>query len=149
MASAREQAVAALEARLKTVTGLTVERNRADPLDAIPAGGAAVLYDPPEPDELVETIFSPARYVLEATLDCEVAVRPGASAAATRTALDALLEAIGTAVNGGDRSLGGLAEWIEAGAAAFTVAREEGTERFEAALVPITVQYITSDPLGT
>lgn len=146
--SQREQVMAALKARLATVSGLTVDRNLVDPLDPIPAGGAAVIYDG-EPDDLIETIFSPPRYVYEATVDVEVAVRPKETADETRSDLDDLLAAIGAVINGGDRTLGGLAEWIEGGAPEFAVEREEGTERFEAATVPVVAQYVTSDPLGT
>ena len=61
--------------------------------------------------------------------------------------LCALLMAVGDAL-AGDRSLGGLAEWLEWEAPKTSGFAIDGAAALRGATVPVTIHYGSSDPLG-
>ena len=145
MASRREQILNAVLARLETIAGPRVARNLAEPAE-IPAGGLVVLYDgsPGEP----EVVLGNLAWSYQHEAEIAVAVPPGGQASRD-AALDALCEAIGAAINGGERTLGGLAEWIEASAPETDIEAAPGSAPFADAVVPVTILYTVADPLGS
>ena len=106
MPSIRETILAALHTRLQTLA-TPVQRGDVLP-ERIPATGLIILRDgkPGEP----EITLSPLTYFYEHRAELEVVIQAGAG----RDALfDALTASIGT-VLAGDRTLGGLCDWVEA-----------------------------------
>jgi hypothetical protein len=142
--SARETALAALYGRLQTAfPGRSppplVLRSETVP-QRLPPGGLVVLRD----GETVEEtpILSPLAWQVEHRAEVEVIVT--AATPIARTALlDALLVAAGAAIVA-DRTLGGVVEWAQPGAADFDDVEFEGAAATRAALVPITLWFTTA-----
>lgn len=141
--SVREQVLEALASRLATVPAATVLRNAALPL-TIPAGGLVILGDgdPGEP----ETMLSPLAYLYQHRADIDVVVREH-DPAARDVLFDALLGHIAVALHA-DRTLGGLADWIEVLPARPTEIPVEGAETLKAATLRCIVTYETEDSLA-
>ena len=143
MTTRREQVLAALFDRLRSVPDATVRRNEPLP-EKVPAGGLVVLRDgePGEP----EVVLSPLTYLWSHRAVVE-AIVGGPTAAARDAALDSLLAGIGVAV-AADRTLGGLCDRVEAGAPDVETVAVEGAAPLKGAAVPVTLIYATSDPLA-
>jgi hypothetical protein len=141
--SVREAALTALVARLGAALAARnpaprVLRNETVP-QRLPPGGLVVLRD----GETVEEtpILSPLAWQIEHRATVEVV-------AATGMLLDALLMDIGAAI-AGDRTLGGIVEWAQAGAAAFEEAEFEGAAAARAAAIPIALFFtVAGSPLA-
>ena len=74
--------------------------------------------------------------------------RPLAETRAVADAVfDALCASIGAAI-AGDRTLGGLCDWIEAEAPQPVDLPIEGAAALKAAVIPVVLHYSTADPLG-
>ena len=142
MPSIREQILAALLTRLETVPDATVKREAPLP-ETVPSGGLIIMRDGDPGDP--EVILSPVTYLWEHQTEIEVILQRGASDESA--ALDTLLTAVGAAL-AGDRSLGGLAEWLEWGAPKTSGLAIDGAAALRGATVPITIHYGSSDPLG-
>ena len=142
MPSIREQILAALLARLETVPGATVKREAPLP-ETVPAGGLIILRDGDPGDP--EVLLSPISYLWEHQTEIEVILQRGQDD--DSAALDALLMAVGNAL-AGDRSLGGLAEWLDWGAPKTSGLAIDGAATLQGATVPVTIHYGSSDPLG-
>ncbi|EME69927.1 hypothetical protein H261_10999 [Paramagnetospirillum caucaseum] len=142
MPTVREQILAALLVRLETVPGATVKREAPLP-EAVPAGGLIILRDGDPGDP--EVLLSPLSYLWEHQTEVEVIIQRGASDESA--ALDTLLTAVGAAL-AADRSLGGLAEWLDWGAPKTSGLAIDGAAALRGATVPITIHYGSSDPLG-
>jgi hypothetical protein len=142
MSSIREQILAALLARLEAVPDAMVKREAPLP-ETVPAGGLIILRDGDPGDP--EVLLSPLSYLWEHQTEVEVIIQRGASDESA--ALDTLLTAVGAAL-AGDRSLGGLAEWLDWGAPKTSGLAIDGAAALRGATVPVTIHYGSSDPLG-
>jgi hypothetical protein len=141
--SAREAALLALHQRLQLVPGATVLRNEVLPAK-LPAGGLVIVRDgdPGEP----EVTLNPVSYLWQHRAELEVVVE-AATAAARDAALDALLVAIGATLTS-DPPLGGAVDWSEAGAPRTEDLAIEGAAALKGAVVPVTLVYTSTQPLG-
>ncbi|GAB4530351.1 MAG: hypothetical protein Tsb0020_46900 [Haliangiales bacterium] len=141
--SRREEVLGAIATRLSALTGPTVLRNAALP-QTIPAGGLVILGDgdPGEP----EVMLSPLAYLYTHAAEIDVIVRNHAPAARD-AAFDALLTAVAGAVHA-DRTLGGLADWIEVMPAQPVELPIEGAEAVKAATLRVIVTYESADSLA-
>ncbi len=142
MPSVREQILCALLARLETVPAATVKREAPLP-ETVPAGGLIILRDGDPGDP--EVVLSPVTYLWEHQTEIEVILQRGQDD--DSVALDVLLMAVGTAL-AADRSLGGLAEWLDWGAPKTSGLAIDGAAALRGATVPLTIHYGSSDPLG-
>jgi len=109
--------------------------------ERVPAAGLLILRDgdPGEP----ETTLSPLIYHYQHRAEIEAVVQ----GAGRDTAFDALCASIGAAI-AGDRTLGGLCDWIEAEAPQPVDLPIEGAAALKAAMIPVVLHYSTADPLG-
>jgi hypothetical protein len=142
MPTVREQILAALLVRLETVPGATVKREAPLP-ETVPTGGLIILRDGDPGDP--EVVLSPITYLWEHQTEIEVILQRGQHD--DSAALDALLMAVGQAL-AVDRSLGGLAEWLDWGAPKTSDLAIDGAAALRGATVPVTIHYGSSDPLG-
>ena len=144
MTSKREQALAGLFLCLKdNITGLSVLRNEPLPTK-VPADGLVILRDgdPGEP----EVTLSPTRYHYQHRAEIEALVQHG-DPAQRDTALDTLLETVAQALDG-QTSLGGLVDYLHIETPDFLSETVEGAPTIKAAVVPIILEYSTSNPLN-
>jgi hypothetical protein len=142
MPSVREQILTALLARLETVPGATARREAPLP-ETVPAGGLIVLRDGDPGDP--EVVLSPVTYLWKHQTEIEIILQRGQDD--DSAALDALLMAVGAALST-DRSLGGLAEWLDWGAPKTSGLAIDGAAALRGAMVPVTIHYSSPDPLG-
>jgi hypothetical protein len=141
--SAREAALLALHQRLQLVSGATVLRNEVLPTK-IPAGGLVILRDGDPGDP--EVTLNPVSYLWQHRAELEMVVEE-ATGEARDAALDALLVAIGETLSS-DPTLGGAAEWSEAGAPRTEDLAIEGAAALKGAVVPMTLIYTSANALG-
>ena len=142
MPSIREKILSALLARLETVPGATAKREAPLP-EVVPASGLIILRDGDPGDP--EVLLSPVTYLWEHQTEIEIILQRGQDD--DSAALDSLLMAVGD-VLAADRSLGGLAEWLEWGAPKTSGLAIDGAAALRGATVPLTIHYGSSDPLG-
>ena len=142
MPSVREQILCAVLARLETVPAATVKREAPLP-ETVPAGGLIILRDGDPGDP--EVILSPVTYLWEHQTEIEVILQRGQDD--DSVALDVLLMAVGTAL-AADRSLGGLAVWLDWGAPKTSGLAIDGAAALCGATVPVTIHYSSAAPLG-
>lgn len=143
MATKREAALNALLAALEGIAGPDVERNAAEGVD-VPDGGLIVLRDgePGSP----EVYLSPPAYGWAHR--AEVVVQVQARTATARDArLDALLEEIAAAIDA-DPTLGGAVEQASIEAPEILTEAVENGAAIKAALLPVTLEYLSNSPLG-
>jgi hypothetical protein len=140
MATIRETVLAALYTQLQPLAAL-VMRDEVLP-ERIPASGLIILRDgqPGEP----EVTLSPLRYHYQHRAELEVVVQSGAG---RETAFDALVAAIGEALEG-DRTLGGLCDWIEPEAVSSVDLPIEGAATLKAAVITVVLHYTSTGPLN-
>lgn len=144
MTSKREQALAGLFLCLKdNVASISVQRNEPLPTK-VPADGLIILRDgdPGEP----EVTLSPTRYHYQHRAEIEALVQHGDSVQRD-TALDTLLETVAQALDG-QTSLGGLVDYLHIQTPDFLSETVEGASTIKAAVVPIILEYSTSNPLN-
>jgi hypothetical protein len=139
MPTTRETILAALYTRLVTMPA-TVLRGDVLP-ERVPAVGLLILRDgdPGEP----ESTLSPLTYHYQHRAEIEVVVQ----GAGRDAAFDMLCASIGAAI-AGDRTLGGLCDWMEAEAPQPADLPVEGAASLKAAVIPVVLHYSTADPLG-
>lgn len=142
MASVREQILAALLVCLEAVPGATAKREAPLP-ETVPAGGLIILRDGDPGDP--EVVLSPVSYLWEHQTEIEVILQRGQND--DSAALDTLLVAVGAAL-AADRSLGGLAEWLDWGAPKTSGLAIDGAGTLRGATVLVTIHYASPDPLG-
>ncbi len=138
MTTSRETILTALHVRLQTLPATAL---RGDVLPGrVPAEGLLILRDgePGEP----EITLSPLRYHYQHRAEIEAVVQ-GVDRDA---AFDTLTASIGAAL-AGDRTLGGLCDWIEAEAPRPVDLPVEGAASIKAAAIPVLLHYSTADPL--
>lgn len=144
MTSKREAVLNAVTARIvAALPGADVKRNLAK-AERIGPGGLVVVRDgdPGEP----EVMLSPLLYLYSHRVLVEIAAYE--SATLTREAvIDQMLRAIG-AVLAGNRTLGGLCDWIEPEAPVTDDVETLGALPGRVAEFAILAVYATPDPLG-
>lgn len=136
-----ETVLAALHNLLTFVTGASVLRNPPAPVD-VPPGGLIILRDGDPGDP--EVTMSPLIYEYWHVAEVEIFSRGGGM---RESNFDALKSAVGSLI-AQDRTLGGLCLHVEAGAAAATDITEPGAATTKAASIPVTLVYLTPDPLA-
>lgn len=145
MSSKREQVLQALYTKLLGLQSsqVGVYRNMDKP-QKVPDGGLIILRDGEsgEPD----VMLSPLTYIYEHTATLEVMVQHPDEGKRSPM-LDGLLISIG-AIIGANRTLDGLAEWVEAQAPNFNDEPIEGAATIRAATAPVMIRFFTSDPLN-
>lgn len=142
MSSVKETILHALHQRLQTLASSTILVTR-NPGKAqkIPDGGSLVTLrdgDSGEP----EVLLSPLTYIYQHEASIEVSV----STMSPDTLLDTVLQSIG-AVLEADRTLGGLAEWMEPRAADILQDDTEGAPALRLATIPVMIRFHTANPL--
>lgn len=145
MTSKREQVISALYAKLKALetANLKIYRNL-DKAQALPTDGMIVLRDGAADEP--EILLSPLTYIYEQLVGLEVLVQ-NADSATRSNLLDSLLVNIGGIINT-NRTLDGLAEWVEAKSPDFNDDPIEGAATIRSATVQIMVRFFTTDPLN-
>jgi hypothetical protein len=145
MTSKREQVLDRLATKLKTLetASLKVYRNLDKP-QKIPSGGIVILRD--GGGEEPEVLLSPLTYIYEHLVTAEIMVQ-NPDPTIRNSTIDALLVGIGSVINA-NRTLDGLAEWIEARSPEFQEEPIEGAASIRTATVLIMVRFFTSDPLN-
>jgi hypothetical protein len=145
MTSMREQVISRFYTKLKTLetTQVKVYRNLDKP-QKVTTGGIIILRDGSAEDP--EIFLSPVTYIFEHLVTLEVMVQNPDSA--TRDAsLDALLVSIGNIINA-NRTMDGLAEWVESHVPEFTEDAIEGAATVRLATVQVMIRFFTTDPLN-
>lgn len=144
MTSIREQALRGLFLCLKdNVTGPSVLRN--DPLPTkVPAEGLFILRegDPGEP----EVTLSPPRYHYQHRVEIEALVQH-AEQVQRDLALDDLLGVLAQALEG-QTNLGGFVDYLHIETPDFLSETVEGAPTIKAAVVPVILEYSTTNPLN-
>ena len=109
--------------------------------ERVPAEGLLILRDgePGAP----EVTLSPLSYTYQHEVEIEVVIQGDDR----DTRFDALCSSIGTLI-AGDRTLGGLCDWLEAEAPKPVDLAFEGAASLKAAVLTLTLHYTTSDPLA-
>jgi hypothetical protein len=144
MSSKREQVLDAIKVLLTSaLPNADVRRNLAKP-ERIPPGGLVVVRDGDPGDP--EVMLSPLVYVYSHRIPIELAAYETASQAPEQV-LDEMLGAIGVAVSG-NRTLGGLCDFIEAQAPATDDVETAGARAGRWADAAIVAVYGTPDPLN-
>ena len=140
MASKRELVLAALHTRLQTLAAPVL---RGDVLpERIPATGLIILRDGKPGDP--EVTLSPLTWFYEHRAELEVVIQAGTERDAQ---FDALTANIGTVLEG-DRTLGGLCDWVEAEAPEPVDLPIEGAAALKAAVIVVVLHYTTDDTLA-
>jgi hypothetical protein len=142
MTTRREEVLSALFGAIENVPAATVKREEPLP-EKVPAGGLVILRDgdPGEP----EVLLSPLAYLWQHRAEIEVIVQRAPIEAPA--ALDALLASVGSALSA-DRTLGGLADWVEWSAPQIRDLAIDGAAGLKGAVVTVILHYASSDPLG-
>ncbi len=145
MTSIREQVIARLYTKLKTLETAQVKVYRnLDKPQKVTSGGIIILRDGTGGDP--EVFLSPVTYIFEHLVTLEVMAQNPDSA--TRdTSLDNLLASIGGIINA-NRTLDGLAEWMESHTPEFTEDAIEGAATVRLATVQVMIRFFTTDPLN-
>ncbi|CAO4142170.1 hypothetical protein [Methylorubrum extorquens] len=144
MPSKREQVIEAVAALVKqSLPKATHYRNEVKQR-TIPANGY-VNVDDGDPGD-AEITLNPTTWIYEHELPVEVAANATRSVSA-EARLDTMLQAIGAAV-AADRTLGGLCDYLQVGAASTEPLTAEGAPVSRLAVVAITAVYGTTDPLN-
>ncbi len=143
MTSKREQALAGLFLCLQNgMSSVAALRN--DPLPTkIPASGLLILRDGDAGEP--EITLSPTRYHYAHVAELEVLVQKPKSDERD-AALDELLVALGEVLSA-DTSLSGAVDYMSIGSPEFLTETVDGAPAIKAAVVPITLEYTTLNPL--
>lgn len=143
--SVREQIIAAFFAELKTLESsrIKVFRNP-DKLMKVPESGALIILRDGQSDE-PEVLLSPLTYIYEHVAALEIMI-DNAYAESQKTTLDDLLMIIENLILN-NRSMNGLAEWMEAQAPEFLQEAVEGAPAIRAATVNLLMRFATTSPL--
>jgi hypothetical protein len=143
VASKREQVLEAIKALVASALPSAEVKRNLDKPERIPPGGLVIIRDgdPGEP----EVLLSPLTYIYEHRVPIEIAAF--ASASLTREqALDQMLAIVGAAV-AGDRTLGGLCEFLETEAPTSDDLETAGAISGRWADAAIIASYATANPL--
>lgn len=143
MISKREQALQGLFLCLQNgLSNISVTRN--DPLSSkIPQSGLVFMRDGDAGE--AEITLSPTRYHYSHDVEIEVLIQK-ADDGDRNLALDALLVAIGSSLIV-DPYLNGSVDYMMIGSPEFIIEPVEGAPAIKAAIVPVTLEYSTLNPL--
>lgn len=144
MASHRERMLDQVKALVLTALPFAKVARNVDKSERIAPGGNVIIRDgdPGEP----EVTLSPLSYSYQHTIPLEFAAYE--SGDRTREAvLDDMLTALGAAIEA-DRTLGGLAEWVEASAVSPDDLTAPGAETARWTELNLMVAYTTTSPLA-
>lgn len=145
MTSKREQILSSLYTKVKSLESATVKVYRnLDKPQQIPAGGIIILRD--GSGEEPEVLLSPLTYIYEHLVTVEAMVQ-NPDPATRDSLLDSLLASMGGVINA-NRTLDGLAEWVEARSPDFEEEPIEGAASIRTATVLVMVRFFTNDPLN-
>lgn len=144
MTSKREQILVALQTKLETLESAYVKVYRNEDKPQKVDGGLVILRD--GESEEPEVMLSPLTYIYQHSAHIDIMVQNGDSAARDKQ-LDALLVSIGGIITA-NRTLGGLAEWMEASAPTFIEEPIEGAGGVKMAQLLVLVRFFTTDPLN-
>lgn len=145
MTSKREQVLSTFYTKVKTLESATLKIYRnLDKPQKITSGGMVNMHD--GASEEPETLLSPLTYIYEHLITLEIMVQ-NPDSAARDAALDVLLVSIGGLINA-NRTLDGLAEWVEARPPDYDEEPIEGAATVRAATVLVMVRFSTTDPLN-
>ena len=145
MTSKREQILSALTTKIKILESANIKIYRnLDKPQKIPSGGIIILRD--GSGEEPEVLLSPLTHIYEHIVTLEVMVQ-NPDSAARDSALDDLLVNIGAIINA-NRTLNGLAEWVEARTPDFEEEPIDGAASVRTAIVQVMVRFNTTDPLN-
>lgn len=145
MPSKREQVLDRLTSKLKTLESATLKVYRnLDKPQQVPTNGMIVLRDGASAEP--EMLLSPLTYIYEHLAAVEIMVQNPDPVIRDST-LDALLVSIGSVITA-NRTLDGLAEWVEARSPEFQEEPIEGAASIRAATVQVMLRFFTSDPLN-
>ena len=144
MPSKREQVIEAVAALVKQALPKATHYRNEVKQRTIPTNGYVNVDDgdPGDPD----VTLNPTTWIYEHGLPVEVAANATRTVSA-ETRLDTMLQAIGTAV-AADRTLGGLCDYLQVGAASTEPLTTEGAPVSRLAVVAIVAVYGTTDPLN-
>jgi hypothetical protein len=143
MASRREQVLDAIAALVATAVPAAEVKRNLDKPERIPPGGLIIIRDGDPGDPAI--LLSPLTYIYAHRVP--IALAAFASETLTREqALDQMLAAIGAAV-AGDRTLGGLCDFIEPEAPASDDLETTGALSGRWADTAIIANYATPNPL--
>ncbi|MFO0110778.1 MAG: acyl-CoA transferase [Alphaproteobacteria bacterium] len=117
--------------------------NTEKPLKIPMSGAVIILRDGGSNDP--EILLSPLTYIYEHRANLEIMI-DNAYAQSQQTSLDDLLMVIGNLIEN-NRSINGLAEWIEAEAPEFQQEAIEGAAAMRAATVNVLMRFSTTSPL--
>ena len=144
MTSKREQVISSLHNKLKILESATISIYRnPDKPQKIPAGGIIILRD--GGGEEPEVLLSPLTYIYEHSISIEVMIN-NAYADRQGTTLDDLLMIIENLILN-NRSMNGLAEWMEAQAPEFLQEAVDGAPAIRAATITVLARFSTNSPL--
>ena len=140
MSSTAEAIIQALVAALMLGTRAQVLRGESLPV-MVPYAGLLIVRDgdPGEP----EITMSPRRYHFEHVVQIEIIVQ---GSDGRDIQFDQLKLAVGAVIEA-NRTLGGTCDWVEASAPEPQDLPFEGAETLKAAIIPITLHYMTANPL--
>jgi len=141
MTTRREQVLSSLFTLLQGIGGGTIVLRSEVLPERIPAAGLLILRDG-TPGE-AEVTLSPLRYHWQHQAEIEVFIR---GSSGLELAFDTLAEGIGHAI-AGDRTLGGLCDWIETDAPEPADLAVEGAPTIRAAVLILNLHYTSNDPL--
>lgn len=144
MPSKREQVIEAVAALVKEALPKATHYRNEVKQRTIPANGYVNVDDGDPGDP--EVTLNPTTWIYEHELPVEVAANATRTVPA-ETRLDTMLQAIGAAV-AADRTLGGLCDYLQVGAASTEPLTAEGAAVSRLAVVAITAVYGTTDPLN-
>ena len=139
MPTSRETILAALHSLLQALPA-TALRGEVLP-ERVPTEGLVILRDgePGEP----EVTLSPLTYHYQHRAEIEAVVQGDDR----DTAFDALCVSIGATI-AADRTLGGLCDWVEAGAPRPVDLPVDGAASLKAAVITVVLHYSTADALA-
>ena len=145
MSSKREQVLDRLNTKLKILESATLKVYRnLDKPQAVPTSGMIVFRDGASDEP--EVLLSPLTYIYEHVATLEAMVQH-ADPATRATLIDALMVSIGSVI-ANNRTLDGLAEWMEARSPEFDDEPIEGAASVRMATIQVMVRFFTTDPLN-
>ncbi len=145
MPSVRENILSAFFTELKTLESSSIKLLRnPDKLMKVPENGALIIMHDGQSNE-PEVLLSPLTYIYEHNISIEVMIN-NAYADRQGITLDDLLIIIENLILN-NRSMNGLAEWMEAQAPEFLQEAVEGAPAIRAATINVLVRFCTTSPL--
>ena len=137
MPTKREKIIAALHGKLQSIG--EIHHNLEKP-HKVPLSGLMILRDGTSSEP--EIILSPLTYIYEHTVTLEILAQKN-----DESVIQALLLKIALIIEN-NRSLDGLAEWIEAKAPYFNEEAIEGSTTIRMVNIEIIIRYSTDNPLN-